>query len=281
VADFVAAAREACEPLLRERNHELTVQLPPQPLWVMGDAVRLAQVVSNLLNNAGRYTEPGGRVRIEVEAQGAHAVLRVSDTGRGFAAPDRERIFGLFARGEGSGGLGIGLALGRRLAQMHGGALEGDSEGPGRGAVFTLRLPLAQSPVLPADPAKPADAGLRALRVLVVDDNADAADTLQLLLSELGAQVSVARSGTDALAQFALLHPSVVLLDIGMPGMDGYEVARRLRKQFADSRFAIVGLSGWGQARDRVLGREAGFDHHLVKPAELGALRALLDTLQR
>jgi len=247
----------------------------------VGDTVRLAQVVSNLLNNAARYTDPGGQVSLEVEAQGGQAVLRVGDNGRGFAPADRERIFGLFARGEGSSGLGIGLALGRKLAQMHGGSLDAESAGPGRGAVFTMRLPLADSPV-PAAPADAAvDAGLQALRVLVVDDNVDAADSLQLLLHELGAQVVVARSGPEALEQFERLEPAAVLLDIGMPGMDGYEVARRLRTRFAGRRFAIVGLSGWGQERDRALGREAGFDHHLVKPADLGALRELLDALVR
>ncbi len=164
---------------------------------------------------------------------------------------------------------------------MHGGSLEGASAGPGRGAVFTLRLPLAQAPAQPAPAHALSGAGLPAMRVLVVDDNVDAADSLQLLLHELGADVKVARSGPEALLQFERWQPAVVLLDIGMPGMDGYEVARRLRAQFAGRRFAIVGLSGWGQTRDRALGREAGFDHHLVKPAELGALRELLDALAR
>ncbi len=273
--DFVRGAVEAVEPLIRDRGHKLVVEHCAQPLWVAGDPVRLTQLVSNLLNNAARYTEPGGTIRLHTCAEQGQAVVRVSDTGRGFAPEQAERIFEMFARGEGSGGLGIGLALGRKIAQLHGGTLEGTSAGPGRGAVFTVRLPLVQPPAKPAAPGAAVDK-VPPLRVLVVDDNADAADTMELLLRELGAEVSVARDGRQALERFEDCNPSVVLLDIGMPGMDGYEVARRLRARHPDRRVCIVGLSGWGQERDRQRGREAGFDHHLVKPADLGMLQALL-----
>jgi CheY-like chemotaxis protein/nitrogen-specific signal transduction histidine kinase len=276
-ADFIAAAREASEPLIHERHHTLEVQLPEQPVWVVGDVVRLAQLVNNLLNNAARYTEPGGRIRVVLAAEQAEAVIRVSDTGRGFTREEGERIFGLFARGEGSGGLGIGLALGRKLAEMHGGSLTAESAGPGRGATFTIRLPLAESPQSHVTEAVPGHAARpNAIRVLVVDDNVDAGDSMQMLLSHLGAEVTIARSGSEALRQFERVRPSLVLLDIGMPDIDGYEVARRLRTQFPEGGFQIVGLSGWGQERDRELGRAAGFDHHLVKPAEIGALQELL-----
>lgn len=274
-SDFVRAAVEAVEPLIRDRRHQLVVVRAAEPLWVAGDPVRLTQLVSNLLNNAARYTDPGGTIRLETCAEDGQAVVRVSDTGRGFAPDQAERIFDMFARGEGSGGLGIGLALGRKLAQLHGGTLEAASAGPGHGAVFTVRLPLAPPPAEPAAPSAAVDK-VPKIRVLVVDDNTDAADTMELLLGELGAEVCVARDGRQALEKFGQCNPSVVLLDIGMPGMDGYEVARRLRALHPNHRAMIVGLSGWGQDRDRERGREAGFDHHLVKPADLDQLQALL-----
>ena len=277
VGDFLGAATEAAEPLIRDRRHQLVVDCAPRPLWVCGDAVRLTQLVSNLLNNAARYTRPGGTIRVETRSEAGQAVIRVSDTGRGFEPQDAQRIFELFARGDASGGLGIGLALGRRLAQLHGGTLEGASDGPGQGAVFTVRLPLVDAPEAAGAPAAaPALAAIPPIRVLVVDDNVDAADTMELLLRELGAQVSVARDGAQALEKFDEADPAVVLLDIGMPGMDGYEVARRLRQRYPQRALSIVGLSGWGQERDRQRGREAGFDHHLVKPADIEALQTLL-----
>ncbi|MFL6693185.1 MAG: PAS domain-containing protein [Ramlibacter sp.] len=277
LADAVAAACEASDPLMRERRHDFVADAVDRSLWVHGDLVRLTQLLSNLLNNAAHYTPVGGKVRVQVEAAGPAAVIRVIDTGQGFRDEDRERLFEMFARGDGSGGLGIGLALGRRLAQMHGGTLTAESPGPGRGAVFTATLPLCAAPGASEGPPSPEQ--LRtpaALRVLVVDDNADAGDSLELLLRELGAQVTVARSGTEALATFERVEPAVVLLDVGMPQMDGYEVARRLRTRFSSHRFSIVGLTGWGQERDRELGRKAGFDHHLVKPAGMDALQAVL-----
>jgi PAS domain S-box-containing protein len=279
VSDFVGAATEAVEPLIRDRRHQLVVDRAPQPLWVCGDAVRLTQLVSNLLNNAARYTRPGGTIRLETRSEEGQAVIRVSDTGRGFAPQDAQRIFDMFARGDASGGLGIGLALGRKLAQLHGGTLEGASDGPGHGSVFTVRVPLVDAPAAAAAPAS-AVGKMPSLRVLVVDDNADAADTMELLLRELGAEVSVARDGRQALEKFEEVDPAVVLLDIGMPGMDGYEVARRLRARYPQRPLSIVGLSGWGQERDRQRGRDAGFDHHLVKPADIGALQTLLHSVR-
>lgn len=279
--DCVAVACEATEPLLRERGHSLRVDAGAQPHWVLGDAVRLAQLLNNLLNNAARYTPPGGAVAVTVECEGDSVLVHVRDSGRGFSAEEAGRMFELFARGPDSPGLGIGLALAQRLAGLHEGTLQAHSPGPGRGATFTLRLPLVAAPAPPpADeaPAPPPDA-LPPIKVLVVDDNHDAGDTMDAVLQLLGAEVAVARSGREALAVFEAVRPQVVLLDIGMPDMDGYEVARRLRALFPALPFAIVGLSGWGQERDRQQGRAAGFDHHLVKPADIDALRTLLATL--
>lgn len=277
LADAVAAACEASEPLMRERRHDFVAEVVDRSLWVHGDLVRLTQLLSNLLNNAAHYTPAGGKVRVKVETIGPSAVVRVIDTGQGFRPEERERLFEMFARGDGSGGLGIGLALGRRLAQMHGGSLTAESAGPGLGSVFAATLPLCEAPNAADSASARGDAGTpQALQVLVVDDNADAGDSLELLLRGLGARVEVARSGTEALATFERVKPALVLLDIGMPQMDGYEVARHLRSRFADHRFSIVGLTGWGQERDRELGREAGFDHHLVKPADIGALQDVL-----
>lgn len=277
LADALASACEASEPLMRTRQHEFIADTVDRSLWVQGDLVRLTQLLSNLLNNAAHYTPSGGKVQVKVAKEGAVAVIRVIDSGDGFTPEHRERLFKMFSRGERSGGLGIGLALARRLAEMHGGSLTADSRGPGQGSVFTVILPLCAAP--PASAGESAAAlpcTPQALQVLVVDDNADAADSLELLLRELGARVEVARSGTEALAAFERVRPALVLLDIGMPHMDGYQVARLLRSRFSGERFSIVGLSGWGQERDRELGRSAGFDQHLVKPADISSLQAAL-----
>jgi CheY-like chemotaxis protein len=181
----------------------------------------------------------------------------------------------MFSRGEGSQGLGIGLALSRRLAEMHGGMLEGTSEGPGRGSTFTLALPLQQDAQAPAPPACPAS-GVASLRILVVDDNQDAADTLRMLLELLGAEARQAHDGEAALRAFEAFAPEAVLLDIGMPGMDGYQVARQLRARHPEWAGALIALTGWGQENDRRKSQEAGFGHHLTKPVDLAALQELL-----
>lgn len=262
---------------MRTRQHEFVADVVDRTLCVRGDLVRLTQIFSNLMNNAAHYTPVGGKVQVKVAREGASALVRVIDNGQGFRPEQRERLFEMFSRGDQSGGLGIGLALGRRLAEMHGGSLTAESPGPGQGAVFSVVLPLCAAPGAAADEPDAAQPGTpQALQVLVVDDNADAADSLELLLRELGAKVAVARSGSEALSAFERTRPALVLLDIGMPHMDGYEVARLLRSRFAGERFSIVGLSGWGQERDRELGKVAGFDHHLVKPADIRSLQEVL-----
>ena len=282
------AALEGSAPLVTAAGHRLNVTLPDAPLWVDGDAVRLSQIVGNLVNNAAKYTDPGGEIAVDARAVDGEAVVSVRDTGVGIEAAALPQLFEMFSRGERrrSGrqdGLGIGLALSRKLAQMHGGDVTGTSDGIGRGSTFVVRLPLiaADAPAAPPVVAAPhfaPGAGSRA-RVLVADDNADAADTLGMLLDELGADVCVVHDGAAAIEAFASYAPRIAILDIGMPDMDGYEVARRLRAAQPDGGTIIVALTGWGQQEDRRRAREAGFDHHLVKPVGLDTLQRLLASL--
>ena len=278
----VRSALETSQPLIRAARHQLSLELPGEALWLDGDPVRLAQIVANLLNNAAKYTEPGGRIAVSARRREGRLELTVRDSGMGIPADVLPRLFEMFSRGGGAdrggqGGLGVGLALARRLAEMHGGTLVAASEGAGCGAEFRLTLPLAAGPGEQSAPGAPA--ALPARRILIVDDNRDAAQSLGMVLKYLGADVQVAHDGAQALEALRAYEPGVVFLDIGMPGMDGYEVARRIRAQALERPPAIVALTGWGQEQDRRRAREAGFDHHLVKPADLGQLQALLASL--
>jgi PAS domain S-box-containing protein len=279
------SAIEACEPLIRAGGHRLNLSLPPDPIVLDADPVRLAQVFGNLLNNAAKYSEHGGTIRVAAGVEGLDAVVSVADTGDGIAPECLPHLFKMFFRGSQSAhrnqsGLGIGLPLVRRLVEMHGGRVEAESEGPGRGSRFTVRLPL--DPALQPAPAavKLERTALAPLTILVVDDNRDAAESMRLLLRQVGADVRVAHDGPQALAAFDAHRPRMVLLDIGMPGMDGYEVARRMRASPHAPRASLVALTGWGQDEDRKRVREAGFDHHLVKPADLGTLQSLITSIQ-
>ncbi len=284
VATIVENAMETSRPLIDAANHRLEVELPEASLWVHGDPVRLAQVISNLLNNAAKYTDPGGLIRIAASGAGRVATISVADNGSGLAPDIVPRLFQMFSRGteaadRGQGGLGIGLALARRLIEMHGGSIEGRSAGVGRGSEFVVRLPVAATaPEIAPVPAPALGASLRRRSILVVDDNVDAAESLGTLLELLGAEVGVALGGQEALEAYARRPADVVLLDIGMPGIDGYEVARRLRADHPDRAAKIVALTGWGQEEDRRRARAAGFDHHLVKPIDIKALQALLES---
>ena len=282
LAEVVRRAVETAAPAIEAARHALEVHLPEKPLVVHGDRYRLTQLLSNLLNNAARYTPSGGRIWLRAVSQNGHAVLSVTDTGRGIEPQVMDRIFDMFVQGRTplqrvGGGLGIGLALARRIAELHGGTLLGRSEGENKGAEFVLRLPL--SPSVPAnEPAQPqADRAGVPRRILVVDDNVDAALTLDLLLRSLGHETRVAHEGGKALEIAREFRPEVVLLDIGMPGMDGYEVARRLRGMNHGQTFRIVAVTGWGQDADRARAKEAGFDVHLVKPVDVGTLAKVLD----
>jgi PAS domain S-box-containing protein len=286
IAAIVRNAVETSNPLIQASNHRLTLSLPDTPVWLDGDPVRLAQILSNLLNNAAIYTEHGGRISVTARQVRGSAVLSVRDNGPGIAAKELKNIFEMFSRGErsttrGQGGLGIGLALARKLAEMHGGTIDVVSEGPGRGSEFTVKIPVAAKQAT-RDGSSPGSrtSAIANKRILVVDDNEDAADSLVMILKLFGADVRVARNGPDALEVFRDFEATIVLLDIGMPGMDGYEVARRLRDEFGGRRrLALVALTGWGQEEDRRKAREAGFDHHLVKPAEIEELQALLSSI--
>jgi PAS domain S-box-containing protein len=281
LSGVVRNALETSEPVLHARRHRLGVSLAEEAIWVDADPVRLAQVVANLVDNAAKYTPPGGRVEVSVAREDDRALVRVRDNGVGIAPESRHRIFEMFNRGDrgsvdGEGGLGIGLALARQLAEMHGASLEAASEGLGKGSEFTLRLPVAPSPPAAGAARRDDAAGMVSKRILVVDDNRDAAESLGMILRELGAEVRVAHDGREALEIFPQFDPAAVLLDIGMPEMDGYEVARTLRRRFPERRTPLIALTGWGQQEDRARAREAGFDHHIVKPAEIDKLQALL-----
>ena len=280
----VRSAVETIEPLLTAAGHTLVVELPDEAIELAGDPVRLAQILANLLNNAAKYTPQQGHIVLSVTREGDMAVVRVRDNGIGITAELMPRIFDMFTRGDrdsahNQGGLGIGLALSRQLAVMHNGSLEARSDGPGKGSELILRLPLASCLVKDAA-AKPAEQrSLAGMSVLVVDDNHDAGDSLCLVLEVLGAEVRVARDGAEALELFPVCRPSVVLLDIGMPGMNGYDVARAIRSGFPTSDVTVIALTGWGQAEDLRRAREAGFAHHLVKPVEIEKLHLLLLSL--
>jgi PAS domain S-box-containing protein len=279
LAAIVQNAVETAETLVHAAGHRLDVFLPGEPLPLDGDPVRLGQILANLLNNAANYTPRGGRIELRAQREGEQVVISVRDDGLGIAPEQIERVFDMFSRGERSSGLGIGLALARRLAEMHGGTIRAQSAGLGKGATFIVTLPLDCGRAATTDAATPAAAVLPQKRVLVVDDNHDAANSLAMLLQYLGADVDVAHSGSEALERFDVYAPAVVLLDIGMPGMDGYEVARAIRAREAGRRVPLVALTGWGQEEDRRRARAAGFDHHLVKPADIDALQGLLAAL--
>ena len=284
VAEIVRNAIETSQPLVQAARHTLTVSLPDAPLWLEGDPVRLAQILSNLLSNSAKYTDDGGRIAVTVRQEGSIVAMAVQDNGTGIAAHALPRMFEMFsredrARGRVQGGLGIGLALARRLAEMHGGSLDAHSEGPGKGSEFVLRLPIAQSPKPAATPGSRDTTAPVGHRILVVDDNRDAAESLGMLLELIGAEVRIANDGRTALDLVESYGPTVLLLDIGMPDMDGYEVARTIRASRPARPPVIVALTGWGQEEDRRRTRAAGFDHHLVKPVDLDALRGLLASL--
>ena len=276
-------ALETSQPLIEAARHRLQIQFPPEPLIVDGDLVRLTQVFANLLNNAAKYMEPAGDIQIQAHAEGGQVRVSIKDQGLGIPADMLPRIFDLFTQvGTGShsqGGLGIGLALARSLVELHGGRIEAHSEGPGQGSEFRVLLPLAIGASMPNAPDSVRPQPLHRCRVMIVDDNHDAADSLALSLDPEGAEVQVYYAGADAFDQLTAFKPDAIVLDLGMPGWDGYETARRIRSHPDGAKVLLVALSGWGQEEDRRRTREAGFDHHLVKPVDLDALFRLLAPL--
>ena len=289
LAAVVARAVETVQPLVDAQGHELSVRISSESLLLDADPVRLAQVVGNLLTNAAKYTEPNGRIWLTAERDGEMAVLRVRDNGIGIATQMLPRIFELFvqvdhASTKAQGGLGIGLTLVKNLVEMHNGTVEARSEGLGKGSEFAVRLPVlpnehdkdhGSQDVRQADRV-PSPSGHR---LLVVDDNQDAANSLAMLLKLQGHEVRVAFSGMGAVEMTKTYTPDVIFMDIGMPGMDGYEAARRIREQPGMGKVVMAALTGWGQQEDRRRTAEAGFNHHLVKPPEPAAVKLVLDAV--
>ena len=283
LAAVIAQAVETARPHVEGGNHRLDVSLPEKPVTLRADPVRLAQVLSNLIHNACKFSDPGQPVALSVHPSDGWVTISVRDQGIGFASEDRGRLFEMFtqldpALSRSRGGLGVGLSIVRRLVEMHGGRVEATSDGPGRGSEFRVSLPenalstSAAAPFLRIPPKAPA----AARRILVVDDNADSASSLAALLELSGNVVRMAHDGLDAVHQTREFAPDVVLLDIGLPGIDGYEAARRIRSLPRGRGILLVAVTGWGQSEDRQRSREAGFDHHMVKPLRASALETLL-----
>jgi CheY-like chemotaxis protein/nitrogen-specific signal transduction histidine kinase len=285
LAPIINHAVEATRALYKSMNHELTVSLPLQPVYLDADPMRLAQVVGNLLNNACKFTDKGGHVWLTVEQQGTNAVIRVRDSGIGIAADQLPRLFDMFTQvdtslGRSRDGLGIGLTLVKTLVEMHGGTVEGHSEGLGFGSEFVVRLPsLAGVPESVSLKAAAGPPPVSRRRILIVDDNEDAAEWLATLLSLSGHETHVAHDGIEAITIAERILPDVILLDIGLPILDGYEVCRRIREQPWGRDLFLVALTGWGQEEDRQKSKEIGFDAHLVKPVDDEVIMKMLASL--
>jgi signal transduction histidine kinase/ActR/RegA family two-component response regulator len=280
LAFVVRAAIDTSRPVLEAAGHELTVELPAEPITIAGDAVRLTQVFGNLLTNAAKYTNAGGHMWLTVRKEQDRAIISVRDNGIGIPSAQLASVFDMFMQVDRSnrrtqGGLGIGLTLVRSLVSMHGGRVEARSAGVGQGSEFIVDLPVLVGSATSADRRRP-PGRFPPRRILVVDDNYDAAATLGDLLTVLGATVLVVNSGRAALDSLDTFHPDSVLLDIGMPEMDGYEVSRRIRATRDHTEILLIALTGWGQEHDQRRSRAAGFDHHLVKPPDIDKLRDLL-----
>jgi CheY-like chemotaxis protein/two-component sensor histidine kinase len=284
LASVIEQAVEAARTLYVKMEHVLIVELPSERIELEADPARLAQVFGNLLNNAAKFTEGKGRIVVRAERAGREAVVRVRDNGIGIEARQIPRLFDMFVQADTSlersrDGLGIGLTLVKRLVEMHGGRVEVHSEGRGRGSEFVVRLPIALAAGPPPAATPPGVEPTVSRRVLVVDDNSDGAESLALLLKLNGHEVHIAHDGPEALTSVQRLQPDVVLLDIGLPGLNGYEVCRRIRAERWGRDITLIAVTGWGQDEDRRRSREAGFDTHLVKPVEHRRLLQLLASL--
>jgi len=285
LASSVHHAVEAARSMHESMGHELSVTLPQKPIYLNADPTRLTQVVGNLLNNACKFTDKGGRISLAVEQEGVQAVIRVRDTGIGIAADQLHRIFDMFTQVDTSiersvSGLGIGLTLVKSLVEMHDGTVEASSAGLGHGSEFVVRLPLlAVTPESPPEPTPDAPPPTTSRRILIVDDNQDSANSLAMLLKCTGNKTHTAYDGVEAVEAAAKFQPAIVLLDLGLPKLNGYEVARKIRGQPWGQDMVLVALTGWGQEEDRQKSKEAGFNAHLVKPVEHSVLMKLLAEL--
>jgi len=287
LAAIVNAAVEASRPMIEQNNQDLIVREPAEPIWLDADFVRLTQVFSNLLNNASKYSKDqvgGGTIWLSYRRKNGEAVITVRDRGIGIPEAALPTIFDMFTRagratGLSEGGLGIGLALAKRLVEMHGGTIEGSSEGVGKGSEFSVRLPVYEAAGEPVRPAAAPDRDSQRVsrRILVVDDNPDVLEGCQVMLQTLGHEVHTALDGVEALDKAEHLRPEVIVLDLGMPQLDGWETARRLRQRPWARRLMLVAITGWGSEDDKARSIEAGFDAHLVKPIDAAAFIALLE----
>jgi CheY-like chemotaxis protein len=287
LADVVENAVETARPAIESAGHRLAISLPANPIFLDADLTRLAQVLSNLLTNSAKYTERGGQIWLTGERIGGDVVVSVRDSGIGIPVDALPRIFDMFSQVERSieratGGLGIGLALVKALIEMHGGTVNAQSDGPGKGSTFTVRLaaltPTAE-PVAAATPQDVRQPAGPARRILVVDDSRDSARTLATVLRLRGNEVHIAHDGIEAVEAAERIRPDIVLMDVGMPRLNGYEAARRIREQSSGKHAIIIALTGWGQEGDRIQSTEAGCDGHLVKPVNLLDLERLLTEL--
>ena len=282
LVEVVGRAIETAGPLIDARKHQLHISQPGRPLFVWADPTRMMQVIGNLVHNAAKYSEDGARIAVEVKQDGDLAVIQVRDNGVGISAEMLPKVFDLFTQVDRSldrsqGGLGIGLTLVRRLVEMHEGSVEARSDGLGRGSEFIVRLPIYRAKPKASSPlALPETVSCQPSRILVVDDNADGGQSLTQLLRLAGHHVAFAQSGYRAIELAREFSPTIALLDIGLPGMDGYELAKQLRGIETSHRLTLIALTGYGQEEDRRRTKEAGFDHHLTKPADLKTLFAIL-----
>lgn len=282
---LMESAVETSRPLIEQMGHELTVTLPEHPVVVEADPIRLAQVFANLLNNAAKYSDRGGHIWLTAARQGSQVIVSVKDTGIGIPPDDLTSIFDMFNQVDRSlemaqGGLGIGLTLVRRLVEMHHGRVSAHSEGLGRGSEFIVQFPVVVEASVQQRKHDEPPPARSSLRILVVDDNRDGADSLATLLRIMGNDTSTAYDGQEGLTVAERLRPEVVLMDIGLPNLNGYEAARRIREQPWGKHVVLIAVTGWGQDEDRRRSQEAGFNHHMVKPVDPNALMRLLADLQ-
>ena len=282
LATVIRSAVETARPLIDEKRHVLSIEMPTEPVRFAADPLRLAQVLSNLLTNAAKYTDPEGRITLSAAHSPDAITIRVRDTGIGIPAESLEDLFGMFAQirasaGRSEGGLGIGLALAKGLVELHNGTIEAKSEGSERGSEFIVRLPArAVGASRHTEVVAPSAGAHPSRRVLIADDNRDAADSLAILLRMDGHQVTAVHNGADALSAFGTQQPEVALLDIGMPGLNGYDVAREIRRAPRGAAVLLVAVTGWGQDSDKARALTAGFNHHFTKPIDPQQLKELL-----
>jgi CheY-like chemotaxis protein len=282
----IEAALEQIKPLIEERQHALVVE-QARRMPVDGDSKRLTQVIANVLSNAAKYTDRGGKIQLIARSENDHAVVRILDSGIGIPLGQLDKVFEMFTQvpehraRSGGGGLGIGLAISRRLIELHGGSMSASSEGLGRGSEFLIRLPLGASARRSAASLRQRNpAAHKRQRVLIIEDNVDVAKALRVLVTSIGHDVQTAPDGPSGIALLETFTPDVLLLDIGLPGMSGYEVARRVRSLPCGEKILIVAVTGWGQESDRKHARQAGFDHHLTKPVRLEELERALHSVR-